>query len=48
MRYLPQLPHLLPSNLKIDAGTRGRGDAEKERFSSFVVNESSWESDFLY
>ena len=31
-------------NLKIDAGTRGQGDAETERFSSFVVNESSWAS----
>ena len=29
-------------NLKIDAGTGGQGDAETERFSSFVVNESSW------
>ncbi|NES20272.1 MAG: chemotaxis response regulator protein-glutamate methylesterase [Symploca sp. SIO3E6] len=34
----------LHSNLKRDAGTRGRGDAEKERFSSYVVNESSWKS----
>jgi len=32
-------------NLKRDAGTRGRGDAEKERFSSLVMNESSWESE---
>ncbi|NES23748.1 MAG: urease accessory protein UreF [Symploca sp. SIO3E6] len=40
-------------NLKIDAETRGRGDAEKERCSSYscgerrvnVVNESLWESE---
>ncbi|NET59945.1 MAG: phycobilisome protein [Symploca sp. SIO2E6] len=32
-------------NLKIDAGTPGRRDAETPEFSSFVVKESSWESD---
>ncbi|NER53087.1 MAG: GAF domain-containing sensor histidine kinase, partial [Symploca sp. SIO1A3] len=35
------------TNLKIDAGTRGRGDGETPEFSSFVVNESSWESDLV-
>ncbi|MCA1994687.1 MAG: pyridoxal phosphate-dependent aminotransferase [Coleofasciculus sp. S288] len=28
--------------LKIDAKTRGQGDTETERFSSFVVNANSW------
>ena len=41
--------------LKIDAGTRGRGDAETPEFSSYscgepcanLVNENSWESDLV-
>jgi|GEM_PF-82619 len=39
-------PSIGVSNLKIDAETSGRGNAETERFSPFVLNESSWESDF--
>lgn len=43
-----KLPKLLQStNLKIDAGTRGHGEAETEKFSSFVVNESSGVADLV-
>ncbi|NES23847.1 MAG: DUF1822 family protein, partial [Symploca sp. SIO3E6] len=38
--YLQEEPDLI-----IDAGTQGHGDAEKERFPSYVVRESLWEYD---
>ncbi|NES25656.1 MAG: hypothetical protein F6K41_43865, partial [Symploca sp. SIO3E6] len=46
-QFSVQVPEVPESNLKIDVGTRGQGDTETPEFSSYVVNESSWESDLI-
>ncbi|NEQ68781.1 MAG: BamA/TamA family outer membrane protein [Symploca sp. SIO2D2] len=46
-QFSVQVPEAPESNLQIDAGTQEHGDANTPKFSSYVVNESSWESDLI-